>query len=87
MVASLIGLTLLVSAMAGARFAYSGNTEDKAILWNLFLAWIPCLLAVVVYYGLRRGAPVALLTAGGLVWLLFFPNAPYLITDLKTSLT
>ncbi|MEO9967446.1 MAG: DUF1361 domain-containing protein [Reichenbachiella sp.] len=51
--------------------------------WNLFLAWIPLLIAK--HWARRPIAHAnkmicALLFFG---WLLFFPNAPYLITDLK----
>ncbi|MEM1215237.1 MAG: DUF1361 domain-containing protein [Bacteroidota bacterium] len=47
--------------------------------WNLFLAWVPLLLLAL----LRRFQPSrwAALPIIGL-WFLFFPNAPYLITDL-----
>jgi uncharacterized membrane protein len=48
----------------------------------LFLAWIPylCSLGLVV---LSRRTPDASVLWWGLfaVWLAFFPNAPYLITD------
>jgi uncharacterized membrane protein len=81
--ASLLGLTLLVYAMIGVRVAYSGNTSEGGLLWNLILAWIPFILAVAVYDGLRRGAARTPLVVGGVLWLLFFPNAPYLVTDLK----
>jgi uncharacterized membrane protein len=50
------------------------------LLWNLFLAWIP-LIAAVLAFALARlhaGALVGVLVA---VWLLFFPNAPYVLTD------
>ncbi len=53
------------------------------LLWNLFLAWLPYLAALVLAWPARRGklwfvaaAPVATL------WLLFLPNAPYIATDL-----
>jgi len=52
-------------------------------VWNLFLAWIPLVLALVVYDGARRGWPAGTLAAVGLGWLLFLPNAPYIVTDLK----
>ena len=53
------------------------------LLWNLFLAWIP--LWTVQFcrdaWQKQRVGKSGLL-AGLAVWLLFFPNAPYLITDL-----
>jgi uncharacterized membrane protein len=48
--------------------------------WNLFLAWVPLVLAFGVHAAARRRRVVV----GGvlaLMWLLFFPNAPYLTTD------
>ncbi|MBL9116141.1 MAG: DUF1361 domain-containing protein [Verrucomicrobiaceae bacterium] len=53
-------------------------TEFRFMPWNLFLACIPYALS----FWLRWIPSVKL---GGLVllpWLLFFPNAPYLLTDL-----
>ena len=81
--ASLLGLTLLVDAMFGVRVLYSGNLEYGTLIWNLFLAWIPFGLALAVYDGFRRGAARFPLIAGGALWLLFFPNAPYIVTDIK----
>jgi uncharacterized membrane protein len=80
---SLLGLTLLVYAMVGVRVVYSGSPHYGALVWNLFLAWIPFVLALGVYDGFRRGAARIPLIAGGVLWLLFFPNAPYIVTDLK----
>jgi uncharacterized membrane protein len=81
-VASLLGLTLLVYAMVGVRVVYSGNEHYVALVWNLFLAWIPFALALAVYGGFRRGTRRVALVVGGALWLLFFPNAPYIVTDL-----
>jgi uncharacterized membrane protein len=53
------------------------------LIWNLFLAWIPLwtvLLCGRAWQHQRIGKGGLLL--GLAVWLLFFPNAPYLITDL-----
>jgi uncharacterized membrane protein len=80
---SLLGLTLLVYAMVGVRVLYSGSPHYGALVWNLFLAWIPFVLALAVYDRFRRDGSRALLLAGGALWLLFFPNAPYIVTDLK----
>lgn len=81
--ASLAGLTLLVFAMVGVRVAYTGGLGWTWLYWNLFLAWVPLVVAVVVYDAARRGAGGLALLGGGAVWLLFFPNAPYIVTDLK----
>jgi uncharacterized membrane protein len=49
------------------------------MLWNVFLAVVPALLALVLFTApVRRG--VAWWTAFG-AWVLFLPNAPYLLTD------
>ena len=80
---SLAGLTLLVYAMVAVRVAYSGSPHYGALVWNLFLAWIPCVLALAVYDGYRKGASRVPLVVGAALWLLFFPNAPYIVTDLK----
>src|SRR6266540_7434753 len=81
--ASLAGLSGLVVAMVAVRVAYSGNSYYEALVWNLLLAWLPLAFALYVYDGYRRGAARAQLLAGGLFWLLFFPNAPYIVTDFK----
>jgi uncharacterized membrane protein len=51
------------------------------LLWNLFLALVP--FGISTMLGLSAG-PVRrrLLLPAGAIWLLFFPNAPYILTDL-----
>jgi uncharacterized membrane protein len=81
--AALAGLSLLVVAMVAVRVSYTGSADYSNLVWNLFLAWVPLAFALVVYDGARRGMRrLWLFTFAGL-WLLFFPNAPYLMTDLK----
>jgi len=52
--------------------------------WNLFLAWLPLLFSVFILWtshgkkGIRRLVAMPL----WLLWLFFFPNAPYMLTDL-----
>ncbi|HHM20784.1 MAG TPA: DUF1361 domain-containing protein, partial [Bacteroidetes bacterium] len=48
------------------------------LIWNLFLAWIPYLISLILDRLPRRWMAVPLL----LVWVVFFPNAPYILTDL-----
>ncbi|MEM7369218.1 MAG: DUF1361 domain-containing protein [Bacteroidota bacterium] len=49
------------------------------LAWNLFLAWIPWLVAIWLTNKKRQ---TWILIAGSAIWLLFFPNSPYIITDL-----
>lgn len=74
---------MLVIAMIGFQIMYSGTSDNAAIAWNLFLAWIPLVLALIVYNRDRPGASIPALAVGGALWLVFLPNAPYIITDLK----
>jgi uncharacterized membrane protein len=82
---ALIVLSLLAASVLsiGTLVAQIHATHDHRytfLLWNLFLAWIP-LIAAVLAFALARlhaGALVGVLVA---VWLLFFPNAPYVLTD------
>ena len=83
LLALLAVLSLVVVAMVVVRVAYTGNSQYVSLLWNLFLAWIPLVLALQVYEGYRRGAAALSLWTGGLLWLVFFPNAPYIVTDFK----
>jgi uncharacterized membrane protein len=45
--------------------------------WNLFLAWIPFVVSNTLPIRKRRFEQITLL----FLWLIFFPNAPYIITD------
>jgi uncharacterized membrane protein len=49
------------------------------MVWNLFLATIPAILALVLFPTSARRNVVWWLGLGA--WILFLPNAPYLLTD------
>ena len=83
LLSSLAGLSALVVAMVGVRVVYTGNSYYENLVWNLFLAWIPFGIAMYVYDGYRRGTGRLQLWAAGAVWLVFFPNATYIVTDFK----
>ena len=65
-----------------ARWIYSEPGAYRFLAWNLFLAWIPLVAAVFLYDLQRRGAGLGRLLPLAALWLLFLPNAPYLLTDL-----
>jgi len=52
------------------------------LAWNLFLAWVPMVLALVMLALHRLRAPSLVIGLVGVPWLLFLPNAPYLATDI-----
>ncbi|HYR57443.1 MAG TPA: DUF1361 domain-containing protein [Chthoniobacteraceae bacterium] len=83
--AALLALLLasaLCVAMVAARSIYARNFKFLWIIWNLFLAWIPLLTAMPLYVLRARGARrPALSGVLAVLWLLFFPNAPYIVTD------
>ena len=83
-VATLVFATAVCIAMLAARIVYSGSRAHLNMTWNLFLAWLPMLAALTVYNLKKRDRrPAWLLIAPcAFLWLIFFPNAPYMVTDL-----
>lgn len=69
-------------ALLVVRPAVVGHAGQVYLAWNLFLAWIPLLVALAVYDRARagRGGLGQLALVGA--WLVFLPNAPYIVTDL-----
>jgi uncharacterized membrane protein len=60
-------------AFGEARYGY--------LVWNLTLAWIPLVLAMLLVVAYSRRRPAAELVVVGAAWLVFLPNAPYVLTD------
>ena len=82
--ATILGLfaaSLFCIALVLVRNVHSGDVNFRYLIWNLFLAWIPFVLAIFVYDRWRRRRRGVLLFVLGVLWLLFFPNAPYIATD------
>jgi uncharacterized membrane protein len=67
-----------------ARVAYSDSGRHLGLIWNLFLAWIPFILAFFAHaVSWRRATLYLILPLIAFLWLIFFPNAPYMLTDLQ----
>lgn len=83
---SLAFLSLGCLALLAVQQRVPGHYPLDFLSWNLFLAWVPLGLALVVER--LRGAGTGRLdtrlafAASAGAWLLFFPNAPYIVTDL-----
>ena len=85
----LVGLTLLLAAASGLacglqllRTHHTGEASFGFLWWNLFLAWIPYLVSLLLVALHAARARWWVLAPFGVVWLLFLPNAPYILTDL-----
>ena len=89
------GLPRLAAALAltgggciilyAVRVSFSGKTSYSFLLWNLFLAYVPFLIASAGAWFLdslsERAKPALFVIPFALAWLLFYPNAPYIFTD------
>lgn len=59
------------------RIKISRETYLLFLVWNLFLAFVPLLIAWLISLKRKKHLNIML----GCMWLLFLPNAPYIITD------
>jgi uncharacterized membrane protein len=73
----------LACAFLAARIVRTERLSFAFLVWNLFLAWLPYLLSLWAAT-IQRRHPRAWwrLLLPGALWLVFFPNAPYIVTDL-----
>lgn len=77
--ASVICITLVV-----ARVYYTDSRRYIGLVWNLILAWIPFVLAYLAYMlSWRRWMVFLVIPIFAFMWLIFFPNAPYILTDFQ----
>jgi len=86
---ALFGLLAMSSVISiglfAARAASSDNGRYAFLVWNLFLAWIPFGFAWIAYSPTRLPKTIRILLIGicAFLWLIFFPNAPYILTDFQ----
>ncbi len=75
-------LSLLCFAISVFRFLYTDTKVFLFLNWNLFLAFLPWLFSslIIIKPKFQRNRIVILILLCS--WLLFFPNAPYILTDL-----
>ena len=76
----LYSFMLFIGMLILFRTLYAGSLRYISMIWNIFLAWIPYVLGgFFTQYRLKAKWKQVILFA---TWLLFFPNALYIITDL-----
>ena len=78
----LVALSVVALAMLVVRKAVAPDADHyRFLIWNLILAWVPlaCALGAYDLHRRRLGRPIVVLLSA--TWLVFLPNAPYLMTD------
>jgi len=79
---SMLFCSAISLCVLAARVYLSKTTHYSFLVWNLFLAWIPFACAIWVLVMDRIWPAMRwMLLAPSCLWLLFFPNAPYIVTD------
>lgn len=74
---TVIGVVLLIY-----RFIWQNNIKYLFLIWNIFLSWIPFVISLIIsklYFSSKKFPIMTFLL--GFLWLIFYPNAPYIITD------
>jgi uncharacterized membrane protein len=78
----LFAFSTLCLGLSVIRVFASATPTFLFLNWNLFLAFIPwALSSLLIIYPKLQEKKLAVITLLG-TWLLFFPNAPYILTDL-----
>ena len=80
----LASATVFSVAIWRVRVEYSGIIRYRFLIWNLFLAWIPFMISYFTYtLTIRRRWIYLFIPTAAFLWLIFFPNAPYILTDFQ----
>lgn len=81
--ASLLGLSTVSIGFYVVGALQSHSMREWYLIWNLFLAWVPLVLALWLLKIIRRN-PWSSWSAIGvsLAWLVFLPNSFYIVSDL-----
>lgn len=76
---ALVVATCIAFILLSLRIIHTGTFNYIFLGWNIVLAWVPYLVSgwLLNIHPARKWAATVLLS----VWLLFLPNAPYIITD------
>ncbi|MBV6394836.1 MAG: hypothetical protein HFACDABA_00406 [Anaerolineales bacterium] len=78
------GATVVSVALYRFRGAWYNETGYSFLVWNLFLAWIPLGFAYAAWVmAWNRRLLFLAITVTAFLWLIFFPNAPYILTDFQ----
>lgn len=76
-------LAVISFLFTAVRYILTGRRTYYFLNWNLLLAVIPLFISLIISSGFVKRKPKILTAVLFIMWLLFFPNAPYIITDLS----
>ena len=72
-------ITIIASVFVLCRVIYQDSIAYIFLIWNIFLIWLPFYYSLI-YTNYRFKANYSPYVVG-LLWLVFYPNGPYIITD------
>lgn len=75
-------LTTFCVFLSFFRWSYTGSSTFLFLNWNLLLAIVPWAISTLFMLRPKLKENKVLVLVSIIVWLLFFPNAPYILTDL-----
>ncbi|MBL7976615.1 MAG: DUF1361 domain-containing protein [Candidatus Kapabacteria bacterium] len=78
----MLGLCAICFALSAFRVVYAQSGMYLFLNWNLFLAFIPWMLTSFLIIKPTVRVQSLLFIVVACTWMLFFPNAPYILTDL-----
>ena len=78
-----VSLTIIGTILLFIRVASTQTILFTFLLWNLFLAFLPLVFSKSLRYSSRISNSKFLSGLFIILWLLFIPNSPYIVTDLK----
>ena len=80
----LAGASVVCVGILRFRASLTGSSDYAFLIWNLFLAWIPFIIAYIMYItSFSRRWLFFIMPISVFIWLIFFPNAPYILTDFQ----
>lgn len=78
------GATVFSLGILRIRIMLTDDFDFVFLIWNLFLAWIPFIISYFTYtLKVKRTRLYFIISVAAFIWLIFFPNAPYILTDFQ----
>lgn len=73
---------IFILCLLFVRFYITSSLQFAFLIWNIFLAFIPFIISRYLFLYAKPDVKKYFIFFGMGIWLLFFPNALYIVTDL-----